>query len=512
MSLGDLLFGPDAAGDGDVLVHAGGAEHTAGEVRSRAEAVAAALAGAGVPAGSPVGVMLAGGADVVATLFGVWRAGAAYVPLNPRLTADEVAHVLGAVRPAAVVTTAERAGRFGGLPVLVLGDGAGAGAGAVDARPGAAPDAQRLDDDVALVQFTSGTTGRPKPVLLRHSTVGTLLDGVIGKLRGGSPGSGSGSAPARPPMPNLVPVSLSLWAGLYNVLFAMKVGAPVVLMDRFEPREFADLVGRFGIRSTVLPPAAMTMLVDEPAVDDLSPLRFVRSITAPLSPLQARRFRDRFGVAVLNCYGQTELGGEVVGWNAADSRAHGDDKLGSVGRPHEGVELRVVGDDGAEAPPGAPGELWVRTPTLVAGYADGTDLGDRLSADGWFRTGDHARIDADGFVWIEGRVSDMVNRGGLKVFPAEVEEVLRLAPGVADAAVVGVPDERLGEVPWAFVVPAGGEPPDRAALEATCRSHLAPYKVPVRFEPVAELPRNEVGKVLKTRLAERASGSPGGPG
>jgi acyl-CoA synthetase (AMP-forming)/AMP-acid ligase II len=499
VSLGDLLFGPDAAGDGEVLVHAAGAEHTAGDVRSRAEAAAAALAGAGVPAGSPVGVMLPGGADVVAALFGVWRAGAAYVPLNPRLTADEVAHVLGSVRPAAVVTTGEHAGRFDGLPALLVGPG-----GTVDARPGTAPGSQRLDGDVALVQFTSGTTGRPKPVLLRHSTVGTLLDGVIGKLRGSGGGSG------RPPMPNLVPVSLSLWAGLYNVLFAMKVGAPVVLMDRFEPREFAGLVGRFGIRSTVLPPAAMTMLTDEPAVDDLSPLRFVRSITAPLSPLQARRFRDRFGVAVLNCYGQTELGGEVVGWNAADSRAHGHDKLGSVGRPHAGVELRVVDDTGAEAPPDGPGELWVRTPTLVAGYADGTDLGDRLSADGWFRTGDHARIDADGFVWIEGRVSDMVNRGGHKVFPAEVEEVLRLAPGVADVAVVGVPDDRLGEVPWAFVVPAGGSL-DAGALEATCRSHLAPYKVPVRFEPVGELPRNEVGKVLKTRLAEMAA-SAGGPG
>jgi acyl-CoA synthetase (AMP-forming)/AMP-acid ligase II len=238
----------------------------------------------------------------------------------------------------------------------------------------------------------------------------------------------------------------------------------------------------------------MTMLADDTAIDDLSPLKYVRSITAPLSPLQARRFRDRFGLAVLNCYGQTEIGGEIVGWSGADSKQFGESKLGSVGRPHAGVAARVD-----EA-----GELQVRTPALAAGYANGADLSDRLTDDGWFRTGDIARIDADGFVWIEGRVSDMINRGGLKVFPAEVAEVLRLAPEVADAAVVGVPDDRLGEVPVAFVVPREGAVVDGDALEQLCRRHLAPYKVPVRFEPIDELPRNEIGKVLNRMLTERA--------
>jgi long-chain acyl-CoA synthetase len=493
-NLRDLLFGGPTTTppDGDVeLVHVGDGAHTADEFRTRAGDIACSLADAAVEAGSPVGVMLPNGADLVAALFGVWRADAVYVPLNPRLSQPEVDHVLATMRPAAIVTVAEHGDRFGDLPV-VFPDADG-----VKVRPGRA-DAQRLDGDVALIQFTSGTTGRPKPVLLRHSTVMTLLDGVIRKLRGGR--SGGGAA-----MPNLIPVSLSLWAGIYNVLFALRVGAPVVLMDRFEARTFAELVARFEIRSTVLPPAAMTMLCDEPGIDDLSPLRFVRSITAPLSPWQARRFKDRFGVAVLNCYGQTELVGEIVGWNAADARAHGDDKLGSVGRPHEGVALRVVDETGSESPAGVAGELWVRTPALVSGYADGTDLGDRLSADGWFRTGDVARIDADGFVWIEGRVSDMINRGGLKVYPAEVEEVLRLDRSVADAAVVGVADDRLGEVPWAFVVTRDAAPPDAVALADKCREHLAPYKVPVRFEPIAALPRNEVGKVLKAALVAQAA-------
>ena len=471
LTLADLLFAPeDPVDPAAPVVHAGDAAHSWAEVRERADAVAAQLAAFGVAPGQAVGVALPNGVELIATLFGVWRAGAVYVPINPRYTGDEVGHVLRSTAPAALVSTE-----------------------GIESRP----EPRTFDPDVALVQFTSGTTGRPKPVLLTHSGVVTLLDGVIGKLRGGraTVEAADRATPAKAPMPNLIPVSLSLWAGIYNVLFALRVGAPVVVMDGFDPAELAALVERFGIRSTVLPPAAMVALVDDERVTGLAPLRFVRSITAPLSPRQARRFRDRFGISVLNSYGQTEIGGEIVGWSAADSRAHGDDKLGSVGRPHAGVELRVddPGEDGS-------GELQVRTPAMSKGYADGSDLADRLTPDGWFRTGDIARIDADGFVWIEGRVSDMVNRGGFKVFPAEVEEVLLSSPAVADVAVVGQPDDRLGEVPVAFVVAAPGVAPSSDGLSDYCRAHLAPYKVPVRFEVVDALPRNEVGKVLKAVL------------
>jgi acyl-CoA synthetase (AMP-forming)/AMP-acid ligase II len=373
-----------------------------------------------------IGVSLPNGGEVIASMFAVWKAGGVLVPINPRLTPTEVARI-------------ERD---------VIG--------------------RRYDDGVALVSFTSGTTGPPKPVPLLHARVLEGLDQVLATLR--SKPADAGAAP----MPNLIPVSLSLWAGVYQVLFAFTVGAPVVVMDQFETAEFAALVRRFGIRSTVLPPAAMVMLADDDRIGDLAPLRYVRSISSPLSPLQARRFRDRFGISVLNGYGQTELGGEVVGWSAADSKRFGDDKLGAVGRPHSGVEVQADGDSG---------ELLVRIPGRF---------------DEWQHTGDVGRIDDDGFVWVEGRLSDMINRGGLKVHPAEVEEVLRLSPSVADAAVVGVPDDRLGEVPVAFVVAPTNL--DGAALSALCRTHLAPYKIPVRFERVDALPRNDAGKVLKREL------------
>jgi long-chain acyl-CoA synthetase len=430
------------------LVHVGDEVWTRRQVEERAADIAAGL---GVGPGAAVAVQLPTGAELIATLFAVWRVGAVYVPVNPRAPAGEVAHVLAEVDAAAMVTGVGVEGR---------------------------PSVRRYDPDVALVSFTSGTTGRPTPVELRYSTVATLMDGVLATM------GWTGRDPDRAPMPNLIPVSLSLWAGIYNVLFAFRVGAPVVLMERFEPRAFVELVRRHGVRSVVLPPAAMTMLADDAGVTDLAPLRLVRSITAPLSPLQARRFRDRFQVAILNGYGQTELGGEIVGWSADDWRQFGETHLGAVGRPHEGVEVRV---DASTA------ELQVRTPTL------GPEHADRLTDDGWFRTGDAGRVDDEGFVWLEGRMSDMVNRGGLKVFPAEVEEVLRLSPAVHDVAVAGVPDHRLGEVPVAFVV---GEV-DAAALAALCREHLAPYKVPVRFEAVDALPRNEVGKVLLRELISR---------
>jgi long-chain acyl-CoA synthetase len=476
-SLADLLSAPEGDSPADeVLVYSGDDEVTRATLTANAEAIRDALHKLEVGPGVRVAVMLGNDARTVAALFGVWASDAVYVPVNPRLPDPEVERLLEATAPAAVITDDAHMKRFPDVDFTVL-ERVGVSIG-LRAPRAAWP--ERDDVDIALVQTTSGTTGPPRPIPLRHSTVLTLLDGVIASVRG------AGADSASRPMPNLIPVSLSLWAGIYNVCFAFRVGAPVVLMERFAPAELAKLVAHYGIRSVVLPPAAMAMCCDDADVTTLAPLRYVRSITAPLSPFLAARFHDRFGVAVLNCYGQTELGGEVVGWSAADWREFGATKLGAVGRPHAGVELRVDDD----------GELWVRTPVSRGSAAL---LADRVDADGWLRTGDCGHVDDDGFVWIDGRVSDMLNRGGLKVFPAEVEEVLRAAAGVDDVAVVGVPDDRLGEVPVAFVVGTA----TAADLERHVRDHLAPYKVPVAFASVDELPRSEVGKVLTRELVDR---------
>jgi len=477
VNLADLLLDtPEWASPDDVLVHAGDRTVTRAELTELAVGVRDRVRDAGVEPGMPVAMMGENTPETIATLFGVWAAGAVYVPVNPRTTPDERARLFESVPPALVLETA---------------------GGATD--PPRSPDREvkTYDGDVALVQMTSGTTGPPKPVLLTHAAVLSLIDAVLEKVRGSKLTKKSSTV-------NLLPVSLSLWAGIYNTVFAFRVGAPVVLMEKFEPREFASLVDKHGIRSVVLPPAAIAMLCDDDELTSLAPLEWVRSITAPLSPFLARRFHQRFGIGVLNSYGQTELGGEIVGWNAADWREWSDMKLGAVGRPHAGVEVRTLRDDGSLADGDDTGELVVRTPSLSAGYADGSALNvDRATVEGWFRTGDLGRVDADGFVWIDGRVSDQINRGGMKVTPSEVEEVLVAAPGVREAAVVAASDERLGEIPVAFVVPVDPSAvPDAAALEEHCRAHLSPWKVPVRFHALDTLPRNEVGKVLKRELAE----------
>ncbi|MBO0729939.1 MAG: AMP-binding protein [Acidimicrobiaceae bacterium] len=375
-------------------------EMTAEAFRSAAQAVADQLRDDGVRPGEAVAVRLPDGAEIAAAMFGVWLAGAVFVPVNARQPEQEVAGVLDAVRPAALLDA-------GGLRRL---------------RSPAS-----FEPDVAFVMWTSGTTGAPKPILHTHAGYREILDRVLSTI----PRRDATTRPA----PNLIPVSLTLSAGLYNTLFGLMAGASVVLMERFVAQDFATLVARYGIRSTVLPPAAMVMLTDDAGITGLAPLRYVRSITAPLSPLAARRFMDKFGVTVLNGYGQSEVG-EVIGWTAADARAH-PDKLGAAGRPHPGVDIKVVDDRGVVLGPGVPGELLVRPPRMAAGYAGGESLADRVDGEGFVRTGDYAVVDDEGFVWIEGRATDLINRGGHKVFPDQVEEVLRLVPGVEEAAVAG---------------------------------------------------------------------------
>jgi acyl-CoA synthetase (AMP-forming)/AMP-acid ligase II len=478
ISLGALLDGEPE----QVVAHAGDEHATRAELQQAARALAAALAPHDVE-GCAVGVLLPNTPDAIAAWFGVWEAHSTFVPLNPRVPGEELARAIASTGVIVVVTNAALAAKLDPPAEPV------AATSYVIVRTRVA-EPRAVEPGAAIVQFTSGTTGTPKAVVLRHDTVSEILDSVIGSLRGGRDG--------RAAMPNIVPMSLALWAGIYQVLFAFTIGAPVVLMAQFDAREFAALVAQYGIKSSVLPPAALVMLTNEASITSLAPLRYVRSVSAPLSPAHARAFHDRFGVAILNGYGQTELGGEAVGWSAADWKEFGAAKLGAVGRPHAAFRLRVRRDDGQLGGTDEIGELEIRSSSALP--TDDAGMAGRVTDDGWLRTGDLARIDEDGFVWIEGRVSAMINRGGLKVFPDEVEEHIRALPGVVDVAIAGVPDERLGEVPWAFVVGRV----DVEQLRNHCREVLAPYKVPAGVTTVEALPRNEMGKVLRHELVPLA--------
>jgi long-chain acyl-CoA synthetase len=491
--LADLPFS-----DTDAAVVSESGRLSLGELRARVAALTETLREAGVRPGHPVGTLVAPGPSSIVAMFATWAAGAVYVPINCRFTRAEVSSFL-AETPVALLI---------GAPDDLETHSVEIGAAAHDypnsrswvQRP-AAPGTPRYEPDIALVLRTSGTTGRPKAVLLRHSGTVGALDASLEKLR--RPGRGRRAAGSRPPRMNLIPLSLALWAGVFNTLFSFRAGFGIVLLDRFTPAGFARAVREHGITSTVLAPAMITMLADADDVGDLSPLRLVRSITAPLSPEVARQFHQRYGVFVLNSYGQTELGGEVVGWTTEDLRAFGESKLGAAGRAYDHVDLRIRMEDGSEAAAGELGEVYVRSPFRMRGYALASgshDDGEDRFVNGYLRTGDIGRVDADGFLWVQGRVSDMINRGGLKVFPDEVEETLRRHPAVRDAGVAGVPDRRLGEVPHAWVVTPGGI--DSEELTAWCRTHLAPYKVPAGFTRIESLPRSDIGKLLRRELSD----------
>ena len=487
--LAAFLFDHPAAPD-DAIAYWFDGQMTRAQMEQAAEQMADTLHGCGVRERQPVAHIVESGPTALSVMFGCWLVGAVYVPINGRFTEAEITAQIAASEPAAVVAARARQSDDSVAWVLNAPDGEWV------SRAAARPWTGELSPaGTALVMRTSGTTGTAKPVLLRHDGVAEGIDTVLSSLRAKR---ATDTKPAGPAMPNLIPTSLALWAGIWNVLFALRAGSPVVLMDRFDTVEFADLVRRHNIRSTVLAPAMMAMLSEDPRVDDLAPLTMVRSVTAPLTPHQARAFKAKFGVGIMNCYGQTELGGEVVGWTAKDMREHGDDKLGSVGRAHDNIDIRVLDDAGADLATGAVGEIWIRSPYASQDAA----VSERL-VDGYLRTGDIGHVDAEGFLWLEGRASDVINRGGLKVLPHEIEEQLCGLLDVAEACVAGVPDERLGEVPvaWVRAMPGAGLQP--AAVLADLRGSLAGYKVPVHVELVNELPRNEIGKVLRRTLVEQ---------
>lgn len=486
--------------DAETVVESETGTLTMGELRARVDALADALRAAGLKPGQAVANLVTSGRSTIVAMFGVWAAGGVYVPVNSRYAAEEISDIIRETEAAVLTGYAAELARHG-LEVGAVSYQPDGGSPAV-LRPACA-DAVAYPADVALISRTSGTTGRPKSVLLRHTGTLQSCDASLRKLRGRRARS---SVDGEPHRMNLIPVSLALMAGIWNTLFSLRVGFGVVLLDRFTTEGFPRAVQKHGIKSTVLAPAMIAMLVDDPAITDLTPLQIVRSITAPLSPQGARRFHEKFGAFVLNSYGQTELGGEVVGWTAADMREFGETKLGAAGRPYEDVELRITRPDGSAAPAGEQGEIFVKSPFRMGGYAQGSkaddDLDDRL-VDGYLRTGDLGRLDTEGFLWVEGRVSDMINRGGLKVFPDEVEEVLRRHPAVRDAGVAALPDERLGEVPHAWIV--SDQHIDAADLDAWARKHLAPYKVPTGFTQVEALPRSDIGKLLRRELSRLRS-------
>lgn len=463
---------------------------------------AAAFAEAGVEAGDRVALLLGNVPEFVSALYGAFRAGAVAVPLNVMLTPEEVGYVLADARAKAVVAEMEFIptvlavrDRLADLETVFVVAGPPVPSGTVSfeeamGRAGLPPAREVGEDDLALLQYTAGTTADPKGAMLTHGNLLANLEQVA-------------AVPALKEAEDDVVLLVLPLFHIYalNVVLgtAIRVGATTVLVERFEPVETLELVARHGV--TVLPGAppmfAAWLRLAAARREALASVRLAVSGAAALPAELLESFRERFGVTIWEGYGLTEAGPAVT-TTAMGPVAKG----GSIGLPLPGVEVRLVDDEGEDVEEGDPGEIVVRGPGVFRGYFGREDETAASFIDGWLRTGDVAYRDDEGYLFLVDRKKDLVIVSGFNVYPREVEEVLAQHPSVADVAVVGVPDEHTGEAVKALVVPRPGTHPSPPEIIDHASRYLARFKVPTVVEFVAELPRHVTGKVLRRLLRE----------
>ncbi len=356
-----------------------------------------------------------------------------------------------------------------------------------------APATQASATEVAVLQYTGGTTGTPKAAMLTHrNLVANVLQADAWNT---TRRPGEEVFVASIPMFHIYGLTVAL-------LLAVAEGGTIVLQLRPEPRELLRLIRRH--RPTQLPavPALYAALLERPELARfrLDSIRYCVSGSAALPPDVQARFEKATGGFLVEGYGLTEAS-PVTHVNPVQ----GERRPGSIGLPLPDTEQRVVDPDGDRVlGVGEVGELEVRGPQVMLGYYGRPEETAGVLRDGWLRTGDLARLDADGYAYVVDRKKDLINVGGMKVYPREVEETLRLDPAVADVAVVAAPDRELGEVPRAYVVRAPGASVDAAALIALARKHLAHYKAPRSVEFVDRLPKSGIQKTLRRELRDRA--------
>jgi len=494
-SIADVVFAHRHLGEKPAVRH-GGATLSYRELADRCGRFAAFVAERAGP-GARVGLLLPNAPELVIGYFGAIAAGAVAVPVNHRLSPPEVGYVLSDSGATILVTTAAHHARLAHLPeargvgTWVLVDGDVPGTVPFPATLAGAPcpaPAPCAGDDVACLLYTSGTTGFPKGAMISHANA---LFNV---------GSCEKTLGYRADDVGLIALPLFHVTALHSQLVALlAVGATAVLQD-YDTRRMLELIAGERVTALFLVPAIyklMTLRREEVRRHDLSRVRLAAYGGAPMDPDTIRTLRELLpGVELHNCYGLTECSSLGTVLPAPEVLTRAD----SVGLPVPGTEAEVRDEAGARLPPGRPGELHLRGPHIVQGYHRAPEKTRAALSDGWLRTGDVARMDADGFVYILDRAKDMINRGGEKIYGLEVENVLFAYPGIAEAAVAGVPHVVFGEVPVAFVVPLPGARIDHEALRAHCATRLADFKVPVEVRILEKLPRNPGGKVVKQEL------------
>jgi acyl-CoA synthetase (AMP-forming)/AMP-acid ligase II len=498
----------------EVALRCDGSGVTYEEFDARLDRVAAAFCRLGVTVGGRVAILMANRTEYIEALGGIMRLGAIAVPLNFRLVAAEVAHLLHDSGATLLVVDEERADTAteavaatgGDAPVVVVGALAASGAGHrwADILDDA-PDMPPLSSDTvaawepaapAAIMYTSGTTGRPKGAVLTHLNLLMATMAFMRTTR--SLGNGGTSLCAAP---------IFHIAGLAKVVPALTLGQTVVLTTSrtFDPAGVLDLLESEQVTDMFLVPTQWQAMCDLPDIAKRN--LHLRAVTWGASPAlpstmeaMARSFPDVPFTAV---FGQTEMSPVTCVLDGEDATR----KFGSVGLPVPAVDIRVVDEEMRDVENGQVGEIVYRGPSMMACYWNNAPATAEAMRGGWFHSGDLVRQDAEGFVFVVDRKKDMIISGGENIYSTEIEDVIDTHPKVREVAVIGVPHPRWVETPLAVIVPSDpDDPPTADDVEMWCRARLASYKKPGAIRIVDALPRNVSGKVLKTDLRRRFGG------
>ena len=453
----------------------------------------------GIGRGDRVGVLAPNTTDVLEIQFACAKLGAVFLPLNWRLTVPELSFIAGDAGPKAMIhgdefaETAKAVAAEVGIEHLAQTNGDGSDSPyerAIARHLVPTPMVDLTHDDLWTIMYTSGTTGLPKGAMITHGMTfwNTVNLGLPHRIS--------------PDTVQLTVLPLFHTGGLNCYTNpVIHAGGTVYVMRTFDPKTCLGLLGdrSKGITHFFGVPANYQFMAQQPefADTDLSGVQMAGIGGAP-SPLSLLEIWDARGLGLAQGFGMTETSPSVLVLDAADAMV----APGSSGKPVLHNEVKIVDENGEEVPQGEMGELWVKGPNITPGYWNRPDATADTITDGWLHTGDAARMDEKGFYYIVDRTKDMYISGGENVYPAEVENVLYRLDDIAETAVIGLPDDRWGEIGCAVVVLKKGSELTAEAIIAHCRKNLATFKTPKRVEFVAELPRNATGKVLKRELRD----------
>ncbi|UEP25808.1 class I adenylate-forming enzyme family protein [Burkholderia ambifaria] len=477
------------------------------QLDERSSRLANALSGLGFAPGARIAVQARNCIELVEIECALYKAGLVKAALNPRFTAAEAADVVGNCAPVAFIGgrgytdyTPDSPGFASVERFVSIG---GAAAGYLDyetllAKGGdTPPDYQPTPDDLAVLHFSSGSTGRIKAAMQSYGNrVASLRKIVLGMDRVAQPGDR---------LALIGPVTHASGMLMQPYLFC---GATLVLFDTFDPAHFLAEVTRLRITHTFMVPAMINMVLNEPdlAHADLRSLKVLGYGAAPMAPARIEEAWARIGPVLSQGYGASESTSGVTRLGIADhahALLHDPARLASCGRPLGETEVRVIDEQGREVEGDAIGEIVIRGADVFQGYWGAPELTREVLIDGWLHTGDLARTDRDGFVYLVDRKNDMIISGGFNVYPTEVEATLYRHEDVLEACVVGVPDDKWGESVKAIVVLKPGRATRTEDLVAHCRARLADYKLPRSVDFVADLPKNASGKVARKLVREQ---------